>query len=312
MTDIGRSAYGEGKCEEAIIRGVRHNLRRWGRPDGKPLLLLHGTQDSSVTFQFFVDRLSNGWSILAPDFRGHGHSEWTGQGYWFHDFVADLDAIVDTCYPDRRVPIVAHSLGGNIASVFAGLRPDRLSHLLSLDGFGPLTNLIPVDVKQILSHMLSLRVDRRSHSGYPGVSEMAARLRKGNPRLSEEQAQFLAFHNSGKDADGSRRWLFDPVHQRALPSIPVMADWGRIWADIQVPVLWISSSDARPHAAVNIPGEMERRAALMPNLRWVSLPDTGHNIHHDEPALVARLIETFIANPDDDFFTSRKNGDSAY
>lgn len=91
-----------------------------------------------------------------------------------------------------------------------------------------------------------------------------------------------------------------------------MEQWGKIWAGIRVPVLWISSSDVRPHAAVNIPGEMERRAELMPNLRWVSMPGTGHNLHHDEPGLVAGLIEKFVDNPNDIYFKSRKNGSPAY
>ena len=290
------------RCEDMVIRGVRYNVRRWGREDARPILFVHGTQDSSMTFQFVVDALRDDWCVVAPDWRGHGHSQWVCQGYWFHDFVADLDILVGELFGDTPIPIVGHSLGGNIASVFAGLRPDRLTHLISLDGFGPLVNHVPVDVKVILSRLLAIPDATREQAGYAGVEGMASRLMKANPRLTPSRAQFLAEHSSTEDGRRGRRWLFDPSQKMSLPSLHSIAEWGHVWADVRVPVLWVSSQDRRPHAPVGVAGEMERRAALMPGVKLVEVPDTGHNLHHDEPDLVAELIERFIADPDDPRF----------
>jgi pimeloyl-ACP methyl ester carboxylesterase len=286
------------RCDTLVVRGVRYNVRRWGRATGRPILFLHGTQDSSITFQFVVERLRGDWCVIAPDWRGHGHSQWVSQGYWFHEFVADLDILVDALFSERSVPIVGHSLGGNIASVFAGLRPDRLTHLISLDGFGPLANLIPVDVKQILSRLLAIPDASRGRTRYRGVDEMAARLARRNPRLTAERARFLAEHSSAEDGQGGRRWLFDPSHERSLPSLHSLDEWGQVWAGIRVPVLWVASSDRRPFAPVSIPGEMDRRAAMMPGVKRINIPGTGHNLHHDAPEEVAGLIERFVENPD--------------
>ncbi|SDR64378.1 Pimeloyl-ACP methyl ester carboxylesterase [Rhizobiales bacterium GAS113] len=291
-TDAGR--WRPSTCETLTIRGLRCNLRRWVRPGARPILLLHGTQDSSVTFQFLVDCLRGEWDVLAPDWRGHGHSGWSASGYWFHDFVADLSVLVDQLFPNRAVPMVGHSLGGNVAGVFAGLRPDRLSHLVSLDGFGPLTDRIPVDILALLRGYLDRSGHGRRHVPYANVDDMARRLSRANPRLTHDQALFLAEQSSAMNEDGTRRWLFDPNHKASLPALHMIADWKRIWSEIRVPVAWISSSDTRPNAVVNSPGLLEERARVIPRLRHVKMPGTGHNLHHDAPAKVAAAIEDFL------------------
>lgn len=297
MSDASVAAFRPSRCETIRIRGLDYNLRKWGRDGGRPVLFLHGTQDSSVTFQFVVDHLQGDWQVIVPDWRGHGHTQWVTQGYWFHEFVADLAAIMDTLFPGHAPPLVGHSLGGNIAGIYAGLRPKRLSHLVSLDGFGPLASAVPVDMRQLLSRLLSITENPREHASYANVEAIAARLMRGNPRLSAERAAFLAEHSSGPDGTGGRRWLFDPSHQASLPSLHTIDEWGHLWSGMEVPVLWVSSQDQRRGAAVNVPGEMERRAAKVPGVRRVTIAGTGHNLHHDEPARVAELIERFIADP---------------
>lgn len=155
------------RCETLLVRGVKYNVRRWGSENGRPILFLHGTRDSSITFQFVVEHLQGDWSVVAPDWRGHGQSQWVSQGYWLHEFVADLDVLAGTLFEGRAGPIVGHSLGGNIAGVYAGLRPERLSHLISLDGFGPLVDRVPVDVKEMLSNLLAVPHASRTKKPIP-------------------------------------------------------------------------------------------------------------------------------------------------
>ena len=290
------------RMEEVVVRGIRYAVRRWGGEGARPIVLLHGTQDSSATFQFMVEHLQGDWCVIAPDWRGHGRSQWVSQGYWFHEFVADLDALLDALLPGAALPLVGHSLGGNIAGVYAGLLPHRVTHLVSLDGFGPLTNRVPVDVRTILTRLLSIPKSARGHRSYASVEAVADRLMKGNKRLSREQALFLADHATADDGQGGRTWRFDPTHQMALPSLHSMQEWGAAWSGINAPTLWIASEDDRPFAATAVPGEMERRAALMPRLTRLRASGTGHNLHHDAPALMAHLVERFIADPDASLF----------
>lgn len=283
------------RCEKLSIRGVSYNLRRWGPDGAPPILLVHGTQDSSITFQFLVDAFTREWSVFAPDWRGHGHSDRVPQSYWLHEFVADLDVIVDTLFPDRPIPLVGHSLGGNIASVFAGLRPERLTRLVSLDGFGPLMDRIPADMYSVLRNYLEIPKRTKSQSGYATLSDVGQRLRRANPRLTHDKAMFLAEHSSFLHPDGVYRWLFDPGHQASLPSLHRMEEWASIWSRIHIPVLWIASHDQRPNAPASHPTELAARSRLIQKLTFRRISDTGHNLHHDAPGRVAEAIERFLA-----------------
>ena len=47
-----------------------------GRALQQPDVLLHGFLDCGATWQFLVDRLPASWTMVAPDWRGFGDSEW--------------------------------------------------------------------------------------------------------------------------------------------------------------------------------------------------------------------------------------------
>jgi pimeloyl-ACP methyl ester carboxylesterase len=293
--------------EKIDFGGLEIAVRKWGPETAPPIVMIHGTRDCSATFQFVVDHLQRDWHVIAPDLRGHGRSQWTANGYWLHEFLADLDTLMETILADQAVPMVGHSLGGNIASLYAGIRPGRLSHLISLDGFGPLVNAVPVDTAQQLRRYLEFNANERQHPPYPSIENMAERLRKANPRLDENQALFLAENSSTQDDNGIRRWAFDPRHRLAFPTVPTMEEWGRVWAGIRIPVLWLSSDHERPHAPNNSRDEMVRRAAMMPGSRHLVMRDTSHNLHHDAPALVAELIEGFVDDPNNARFLTSDN-----
>jgi len=278
--------------ESIELRGIATSLRRWGASDGPLLLMLHGIRDCAATFQFVVDTLRGGWQVVAPDWRGHGHSERSAD-YWFHDFVADLSVLVDLLSPDAPLPIVGHSLGGNIAGIYAGVRPERVSHLISLDGFGPLIDAVPVDAGNLMREFVNGPAAPRPRI-YPDVRSMAARLQQANPRLTEARALFLAESCSEALPGGGRGWLFAPELRHSLPSFRTLAEWQSIWSCITAPTLWIQSGDTRPNAPASNPGEMDRRVAMMPAVKRVRIGATGHNLHHDAPEEVSALISDFL------------------
>ncbi len=74
---------------------------------------------SAASFQFLVDALMRDWYVIAPDWRGFGKSAWCAGGYWFADYIADLEALLDHFTPGARVHLVGHSLGGNVVLHYA-------------------------------------------------------------------------------------------------------------------------------------------------------------------------------------------------
>ena len=122
--------------ETLELSGLRHHQTRWGPPSATPFVFLHGWADTSDTFQFVVDAFRDEHAIVALDWRGFGRSAWQGRAYWFPDYLADLEQLLDAVAPGAPVTLVGHSMGGNIACLYGGIRPERVRRLVSLEGFG--------------------------------------------------------------------------------------------------------------------------------------------------------------------------------
>jgi pimeloyl-ACP methyl ester carboxylesterase len=281
-------------ADHLTIRGLRYHVRRWGNPTARPLLLLHGTRDCGATFQFMVDRLTRPWNIVAPDWRGHGLTDHAHGSYWAHDFMADLDVLLDAVFPGQPVDVIAHSMGGNVASLYFAVRPERLKRFVALDAAGPMAWRLPIEPYRLLDEWLGVVRSDRAPAGYASLDEVAERLRKANLRLSRDKAVYLAEVSTSRSADGRYRWLFDPVLLRSLPTLHSVEEWRDVWAHLKAPFLWIGSSDARGEAPGFDDETIARRRTFLPHAEFVRLDDTGHNVHHDRPADVAALAEAFL------------------
>src|SRR6266568_1061323 len=125
------------QSEFVQVRGLRYHCRCWGEALAPKLFMLHGWMDVSASFQFLVDALRGDWRVIAPDWRGFGLSEWAkSDGYWFPDYFADLDRLLEHFQPDSPATLVGHSMGGNVAAMYAGIRPERVAKLVNLEGLG--------------------------------------------------------------------------------------------------------------------------------------------------------------------------------
>ncbi len=276
------------------VRGLRCFVRTWGPETAKPLILLHGGQDGSATFQFMVDCFEQDWRIYAPDWRGHGRSGHAPQGYWFPDYVADLDAILQQLHPDGPATIVGHSLGGNAACVYAGLRPERVLRLVSLDGFG-LPDRAPEEAPaQLRRWLTSWRDAPRPHKLYASVEEMAARLREANPRLDDDKSLFLAGELSVKLDSGALVWAFDPRHRAPFGALNRKAEWVATLAEVKAPALFVGSDQPFPPAIMKEPEGIAGRVALIGGAIFQRVEGAGHNLHHDAPQTVASIVEGFL------------------
>ena len=196
------------RSEYLDLPDVRLHIRRWGNPQAPLLFLLHGWMDVSASFQFVVDEFERDWNIVAPDWRGFGLSQWLHRPYFFAEHIGDLEAIIDRYAPQGPVRMVGHSMGGILACLYAGLRPDRAEKVVSLEGFGiaPTTpDMAPERYRQWLG---ALRKPPRMHV-YADRTVFARRLRHMDRFLTTERANFLAKHlarvGEGETKNGERR-----------------------------------------------------------------------------------------------------------
>jgi len=287
------------RSEFLAIRGLRAHIRHWGREGAPKLFMAHGWMDMSASFQFVVDALEGDWHVIAPDWRGFGLSERSGADtYWFPDYFADLDAILDHYSPHAPVKLLGHSMGGNVASAYAGIRPARIARLINLEGIGlPATK--PEQAPTRYAKWLDDVRTPPAMRGYASVQDVAARLQKTNPRLPDARAAFLAQHWAAQNADGLWDILGDPAHKMPGPLQYQAEEILACWRRISAPVLWIEAEHTDlwrwmgPKEQARL--EVDRRLDQLQNVTKHMMPQAGHMLHHDQPVLLARMIEDFLA-----------------
>lgn len=275
------------------IRGMQYNIRRWGDPEKPPMMLIHGSRDTSQSYQFLVDNLRDTHCFYAPDMRGHGG---TGRVdiLWYHEMAADLNLIWRELFGDRALPLIGHSMGGSISAMFASLRPERVSKFVTLDGLGPRPSIAALDARGVYQRFFDLTEgkSRGPDKFYPSTEKMAERLRQSTPRLTEERARWLTANTAVKIAEGKYDWPFDRYLFGAMSLQRSVEEWGEVWGAIECPVLIIASSD--PDHLATAGEELDRRAAYFRNVVVKRLPDTTHNLHWEQPEQVAAMIDDFL------------------
>ena len=280
------------------VRGLRYHVRHWPGDAGRRAILLHGWMDVSASFQFLVDALPSHWEVFAPDWRGYGLSDWgKSDCYWFPDYLADLDALLEHISPQAPVDLVGHSLGGNVACLYAGVRPARIRRLVNLEGFGmPATQ--PEQAPGRYARWLDELGERKGFRPYADFVALAERMQQNNPRLTSERAEFLARHWGREMADGQVALRGDPAHKIVYPLLYRYAEARACWREVTAPVLWVDAAESKALERVGLDAAQyaERRAAFR-NLRYVTVPNAGHMLHHDQPERVARLLEEFLCAP---------------
>ncbi|MDA8107634.1 MAG: alpha/beta hydrolase [Betaproteobacteria bacterium] len=277
------------------IRGLRYHVRHWRGDPARRLVLLHGWMDVSASFQFMVDALAPDWDVYGPDWRGYGLTDWgPADCYWFPDYVADLDALLDRIQPDAPLDLVGHSLGGNVAALYAGVRPARIAKLVNLEGVG-MSATRPEQAPRRYARWLDELRERPRLRPYPGFAALADRLQGNNPRLTRERAEFLAQHWGRQAEDGSVVLRSDPAHKIVNPVLYRYEEARAIWQQVSAPVLWVDASESDTLRRIGIDADQyaQRRAAFR-DLRHVTVHGAGHMLHLDQPEEVARLIEEFL------------------
>jgi pimeloyl-ACP methyl ester carboxylesterase len=277
------------------VRGLRYHVRSWGREGAPRIFMLHGWMDVSASFQFVVDALRGDWQVLAPDWRGYGLTGWSAAGsYWYPDYFADLDRVLAHFDRNQPVNLVGHSMGGNIACIYAGVRPKRIARLVNLEGLG-MRNNDPAEAPDRYARWLEELGETQRFRDYASFAELAARLSDGNPRLSVERALFLAQHWGRERADGRIELRSDPLHKIVNPVLYRAEEVSACLRNITAPVLWVQGGDTDLPRRMRISAEeLGRRKACIGELSETVVAGAGHMLHHDQPAGVAAAIEGFL------------------
>jgi len=294
------------------IRSIQHHVRNWGEPnpDKPPLVMVHGWMDVAASYQFVVDALSDnfmqGRLIIAPDWRGYGLTDSGGvDNYWFADYLADLDFLLDHVAPSQAVDLLGHSLGGNVVMHYAGVRPERIRRLVNLEGFGGPASKPAQAPGRYAKWMDQLKKHQRGELAlrpYEKIDGVAQRLTKTNPRLARDQAgrdkaEWLASHWSRQNAQGQWEILGDAAHKIVNAQLTRVDEMLEIYKRISMPLLAVEATDDSMwqwfKGSYTI-AEYHERLKLVADHRIAVVQDAGHMLHHDQPEQLARLLEEFL------------------
>jgi len=278
--------------------GLDHNVLTWAGPMERTALVLHGYLDQALSFVPVGDALSRaGWRVLAPDFRGHGHSAWVPEGAYYHfpDYVADVESLVSQLAPEERcgpIAVIAHSMGGTVATMFAGVRPKRVLALALMEGMGPPAmppDAMPLRLERWLDGLAKPRV--RERKKLVSVAEAADRLRMthggqvSNEVLTRVAEALIEPHPSG---DGFT-WRFDPLHQTTSPARFDTEAFAAFARRVTAPVLLV---DGGASGLRHMDDDVRR--AWFARHEDVTLDGAGHMMHWTQPDRLATCLLRFL------------------
>jgi pimeloyl-ACP methyl ester carboxylesterase len=300
------------RSEFVSLRHWNYHVLHWGQPqtDAPPIVLVHGWMDVAASFQFMVDALQGtvlaGRHIIAPDWRGYGQT--TGpvtDNFWLPDYLADLDALLDHHCAGQRIDLVGHSMGGNVAMLYAGIRPERIHRLVNLEGFGmPVTEpeQAPGRYAKWMDEIKSFHRGELDLRPYDSADGVARRLMKTNPRLPADKAQWLAQHWATEVRTGEQvgKWqiLGHAAHKIVNANLYQLPEALAIYRKISAPVLAVQATGdslAQWWAGRYTMAEYRERLKAVPQLRSADVEDAGHMLHHDQPEVLAALLADFLA-----------------
>ena len=272
---------------------LRLHYLDWGNADAPPLMLVHGNRDHCHNWDWVARALQSEYHIVAPDFRGHGDSEWVnGSAYSHSEYIYDLAQLI---HQQNLAPlsIIAHSLGGGVALRYAGVYPENIVKMIVIEGTGGPQSMYdqePAHLKLQNWINSTRKVSGRLAKRYETLDDAYSRMHEANKHLRTDQARDLTVHGSNQNEDGSYSWKFYNYTHVMSPFDITLEQTRQLWARIDAPILLISGSESwfsqskKPDAA-----------EYFKNARHEMVAAAGHWVQHDQLDEFLRLTRAFFA-----------------
>lgn len=257
--------------------------------EGPIVLCLHGWLDNAASFVPLLPRLPSGFRYVAIDMAGHGFSDHRPEGTFYHyfDYLSDLQALLDALSLDT-VTMLAHSLGGTLASVFAACFPKRVSRMVLFESLGPLARKAAEAPERVRGFLASARRLRSTPIGHYRNLDAAIAARLRATQMTEPAARLIVERNAIVGEDGVR-WRSD--RRLLLPGATSLTEEQALafLRDVKCPTLLIRAEHGLPvDKAV-----WEQRRAAVSGLQTVMVPG-NHHVHMDAPEAVAPHVAPFL------------------
>ena len=257
------------------------------RGEGSPVVFVHGFSNDRYVWDDVALGLPAQLRPIAYDLRGHGDSGWSIEcGYHLHDHARDLLEVFDALQLERAC-IVGHSLGGNIATLFASRNPERVRALVLVDT-GP---ALGAEAWRRASGDVSEQA-----RAYGDVAEYRKLLGLAYPMAAHAALDRFARTSLVRRRDGRYEPKLDPVLLELLGTERELRETeATLWdalAKLRCPVLL-----ARGERSAMLPEPIARKMAerVIADARLVQIPNAGHAVAFDNGPALSTEIEAFLA-----------------
>lgn len=191
---------------------------------------------------------------------------------------------------------MGHSLGGSISLIYAGLYPDVVNKLISIEGIGAPPSWARGGVQSNVHkrlhgwvndlRQLSARIPRR----YATLEDAFHRMQTENPHLTAEQARHLTIHGSNQNEDGTYSWKFDNYVRSFSPLGLDHDEIHALYGRIECPTLLIYGTESWASNP-----EVDGRTNPFKNVTVRGIENAGHWSHHDQFGEFMRIVREFLA-----------------
>jgi pimeloyl-ACP methyl ester carboxylesterase len=263
---------------QTVVRGMRFHFTEWGDPDAAPVLLLHGGNQSSHSWDLVSLHLADRYHVYAIDQRGHGDTEWSRElDYTMEAMAADALAFLDDQSVERPI-IFGHSMGGRVTLTIALQVPDVARALVIVD-VGP--ELSPQGTK-VVSDFIAHNIE------FDDLEVFLDNVVRYDRFRSREHVARTVKYNLLVRSDGK---YVSKVDHRRLPGAPVDLTLDQV-AAIPCPVLLVRGGESD----VLLADAAERFVKALPRGQMVTVPDVGHNVHGGNTHGFLDAIGPFLAS----------------
>ena len=271
------------------IKHNKINVIEWGDPEGQPVLCLHGWLDNAATFHYLAPLLTKNsqYRLIAIEFPGHGQSEHLhpAADYQFISGIAIMDGVLEVLKLEKP-KLLAHSMGAALSSIYAGVFPDKVDSIVSIDALGALVSSPEGTVRQ-LRKALEQRSAKRSKKRYFKDLETAAKARA---QVSEVPVDVLLplIERGVTLCEEGYQWSSDARLKHLSWLRMTEPQMEAVMREITCPVLVVMASDGlyKDYPAI------EQRFDYLKDVERVDM-EGGHHLHMQFAEQVAEKIIDF-------------------
>jgi pimeloyl-ACP methyl ester carboxylesterase len=258
-----------------------------GAPGAPTILFLHGSGQTRQSWHRALTRAgARGYRAIALDLRGHGDSDWSGDGkYTLDRFIADIREVIPQIGGEPI--LVGASLGGLVGMTIAASPPPRLRALVLVDIAARIER---GGAQEVMAFMDS------APNGFATVEEAA-----------EAVATYLPHRKRPKDTSGLTRnlrlrggryyWHWDPAFMRMGREAGSEANFDgpspfvELARAISIPTLLIRGGRSRIVTEENA----REFLALVPHAQFVDIADAHHMVAGDANDAFNDAVFSFVA-----------------